>query len=196
MNEAFAILLRDALGPYDELLVEQQARLQELERRIDNIIQPGRVVEIHDDGTKVRVESGQLRTPWIGWVTQAAGEIADYRCPSEGEQCLLLNYSGGENTTQCWALCGLPSERYPMPEATKGQRVTTYPDGITVLIDPDSGQVITTSPTVLMQADMLKSTGEIADKVRSMSGDRGIYDGHTHPSGCGGTGATPAKQGG
>lgn len=120
----------------DKHFVKIFARLDELERRVRNLLIAGCVVGIHPDGKMIDVGWEERTTGWIRWFATAAGEIADYRCPSIGEQCLLLNYGGGEDSTQAWALCGVPCDKFPLPgEGDPALRVTVYKEGVKQTID-------------------------------------------------------------
>lgn len=185
-----------ALRPYDDKLAELVARLEELERCKDNLIKPGKVTAIHADGVRIRVAFGNNTTPWIKWVATAAGEVSEYRCPSVGEQCALLNYGGGENSAQVWALCGVPSDLYPLPASTPGIRVVAYPGGMQEKYDANNGEVTLTAPSkATVASPELHGTGEVSDSTRTMSGDRAIYDGHNHPHGDPTVGVVNQKQG-
>ena len=173
MDSAIHDYLRDALRHYDDYLAEQAERTSEIERRLDNLQRAGKVIEIHQGGQHIKVASGDNTTPWIHWFAAAAGLISDYRCPSVGEQCLLLSYSGGRDTGQCWALCGIPCEQWPLPGHDPSKHITDYGNGVKVRVDP-------AAQTVTVEAGALKSTGEVVDQVRSMAADRAIYDDHDH----------------
>lgn len=181
--------IREALRPYNDEIAELVARIEELERCKDNIIKPGKVTAVHPGGQLIKVAYDNNSTPWIKWIAAAAGEVSEYRCPSVGEQCALLNYGGGEDSAQAWALCGVPSDIFPLPGSTPGIRVVSYPGGMKEKFDSTSGEVVVTAPSkATFAAPELHGTGEVSDSVRTMSGDRAIYDGHTHTD-TAGTGA-------
>lgn len=62
----------------------------------------------------------------------------------------------------------------------KGNFTLTTPNGNGV-VHTKSTLVFKVPDEVLAETAMLRSTGEVKDKVRTMSGDRTIYNGHTHP---------------
>jgi phage baseplate assembly protein gpV len=51
-------------------------------------------------------------SPGDPFFNPSAGAQSESRIPSVGEQCLLLNYGGGESGAQSVALFGLNSERF------------------------------------------------------------------------------------
>lgn len=185
-----------ALTPYDDKISQLFERIEELERCKDNIIKPGVVSEIHPNGHSIKVSFDNNNTPWIKWFAAAAGETAEYRCPSIGEQCALLNYGGGEDSAQVWALCGVPSNLFPLPGGTPGIRVVSYPGGMKEKFDSGTGEITVTAPSkAVFAAPELHGTGEVSDSVRSMSFDRTIYDDHDHNHGEPIVGKVNQKQG-
>ncbi len=127
-----AQMIQQALRPYDDQHAAVLARIEELERRVRNQIQPARVIAIEDSGQRVQVQYGRNTSPYLRWFTPAAGAIKEYRCPSVDEQCALINYGGGDNSTQAWVLCGIWSDQYPAPTGQTHLHLTEYPDGSVV----------------------------------------------------------------
>ena len=188
MDHSIHDYIREALRSYDDYLAEQAQRCSEIERRLANMIRPGKVVEIHEDGQRVQVQSGDNLTPFIHWFATAAGKVSDYRCPSVGEQCVLLNYAGGEEAGQCWALCGVPCEQWPLPSSDPAKQVTNYGNGVERVVDALASKITVT-------VDTLHGTGDVSDSKRTMAADRDIYDGHDHPHGDPTSGQPNQKQG-
>lgn len=129
MRQLIEAMVRDMLQPYLERIEELSEETEELRRRLQNIIRLGYVCEIHESNTLIRVQHGALKTPFIRWFSDAAGDTADYRCPSVGEQAVLLNYGAGNNGTQTVALVGLFSDAFPAPSHDPDEIVRCYPDG-------------------------------------------------------------------
>jgi phage baseplate assembly protein V len=103
--------------------------VNEHQRRLDNIIIPGKVKALSDDNKSVVIEHGSCFTPEIKWFAPAAGGVIEYRAPSVGEQCLLINLTGGKDTSACIALVGVTSENFDFTEANPYEHITKYPDG-------------------------------------------------------------------
>jgi phage baseplate assembly protein V len=129
MRQLIEAMVRDMLNPYLERIEELSEETEDLRRRLQSIIRLGYVCEIHEASTLIRVQHGALKTPFIRWFASAAGETADYRCPSVGEQAVLLNYGAGNNGTQTVALIGLFSDNFPAPSNDPNEIVRCYPDG-------------------------------------------------------------------
>lgn len=115
----FDELLRMQLGPVIERLAEMEAELEDLHRRAENYCRIGVCQTVDAASNTCRVSHGDLLTPAIRFFNPSAGEQSESRIPSEGEQCLLLNYASGEGGGQSVALFGLNCDRFP-PVSTQG----------------------------------------------------------------------------
>ena len=69
--------------------------------------------EVDAASNTCKVSHGELLSPAIKFFNPSAGAQTETRIPSVGEQCLLLNYGGGEGGTQSVALFGLNSSLFP-----------------------------------------------------------------------------------
>lgn len=75
-------------------------RVAELERKLANVVRPGRVFEVDTERTRVRVqydvtlEGEPAVTGWLPWLTARAGVVLTWSAPSLGEQVLLLAPTG------------------------------------------------------------------------------------------------------
>ncbi|WP_421854493.1 phage baseplate assembly protein V [Marinomonas sp.] len=132
MRQLIEAMVRDMLQPYLDRIEDLSEETEDLRRRLQSIIRLGRVIAVHESGNLIKVQHGQLKTPFIRWFAYAAGETSDYRCPSEGEQAALLNYGAGNNGTQTVALIGLFSDNFPAPSNDPNEIVRCYPDGSVV----------------------------------------------------------------
>ena len=169
-------LIRRALTPYDDQLAELKADIEDLQRRIDNIILPGKVVAA--EGDKVRVQFNNNLTPWIKWIAPA-GDIIERRTPSVGEQCALLNFGGGDNSSQSWALCGVPSNSYTLPAGSADQHIIDYGNGMKIVMDRAAKTITWVAPGgVLFDTPLADFSGDVKDSTRTMAADRLIYNSH------------------
>ncbi|MBR3371172.1 MAG: phage baseplate assembly protein V [Rhodobacteraceae bacterium] len=66
----------------------------ELDRRVANIVQMGRVIEIDSAAMRARVQIGDLVTPMIPVAQLASGQIKLHWMPSAGEQVVVYAPSG------------------------------------------------------------------------------------------------------
>ncbi|WP_300630222.1 phage baseplate assembly protein V [Pseudomonas sp.] len=109
----FDALLRMQLGPIVERLAEMEAQLEDLYRRAESFCRIGVCQQVDAASNTCRVSHGDLLTPAIRFFNPSAGAQTETRIPSVGEQCLLLNYGGGEGGAQSVALFGLNSSLFP-----------------------------------------------------------------------------------
>ena len=129
MRQLIEQIIETQLEPYLERLEELSCETEDLRRRMQNMIRLGFVSEVHESGTLIRVKHGQLVTPFIKWFSESAGDTKDYRCPSVGEQAVLLNYASGNSGAQTVALIGLFSTKFPSPSTDPDEIIRCYPDG-------------------------------------------------------------------
>ncbi|MCG7551569.1 phage baseplate assembly protein V [Pseudoalteromonas sp. Of7M-16] len=173
MRQLIEQIMREMLNPYLERIEGLSSEVEELRRRTQSMIRLGRVVEVEESGWLIKVEHGDLITPFIRWFSGAAGEVKEYRCPSIDEQCVLLNFGAGNNGTQTVALIGLFSDRYPSPCFDPNEILRVYPDGtkvsynmeahkLDIVIEGEASLKIAESATVDIGGNaMVKAGGEI-----------------------------------
>lgn len=125
----FDAYLRLQLGPLIERLAALEAELEDLRRRAEGHNRIGTVAAVDPAKGVCQVSHGELRSPWIKYASLAAGEVNETRHPSVGEQCLLLNYGGGDGSAQAVTLLGLPSAQFPPVSDRAELHRRTYPDG-------------------------------------------------------------------
>ena len=122
-------LINQQLGPLIERLAEMETEIEDLRRRAENHNRIGTVVEVDTGASRCKVSHGDLTTPWIKYMNPSAGEVSETRVPSVNEQCLLINYGGGDGGAQSVALCGLNSDEFPAVSTVPELHRRTYPDG-------------------------------------------------------------------
>lgn len=109
----FDALLRMQLAPIVERLAEMETQFEDLYRRAESFCRIGVCQEVDAASNTCKVSHGELLTPAIRFFNPSAGAQTETRIPSVGEQCLVLNYGGGEGGAQSVALFGLHSDRFP-----------------------------------------------------------------------------------
>jgi len=151
------------MAPLIERLAELEAEVEDLRRRGENQARIGTVYGVDYGARRCRVAHGELRTPWIKYFNPAAGDISETRHPSMGEQCLLLNYAGGDGSAQTVALLGIESEQYPGTSDSAELNRRIYPDGTAISYDHAAHELaISIGPTSITgnhQQLELKSNG-------------------------------------
>lgn len=125
----FDALLRMQLGPIVERLAEMEAQLEDLYRRAESFCRIGVCQEVDAASNTCRVSHGELLSPAIRFFNPSAGAQTETRIPSVGEQCLLLNYGGGEGGLQSVALFGLNSSLFPPVSSVANLTRRRHQDG-------------------------------------------------------------------
>lgn len=77
------------------------AELSELQQRLANMIRVGKVAEVDLETARVRISFGKdavNKSGWVPWMTARAGATREWNPPAVGEQVVLLNPSGQDNT--------------------------------------------------------------------------------------------------
>lgn len=197
-------LISNKTQPLADQLVEMSDEIEELNRKLNQIIRFGKVSEIHESNKLIKVQHGPKRfTPFIKWFTLASGDMHNYRCPTKGELALLLDISSGVSG-QYLALCGWESDEFPFPISNPKQAVTQF-GPLKMLWDTEKEEITLSAPgkikidTPILEAndnlefvvpkllkvitELLEGTGDVADQVRTMGEDRELYNAHdNHPS--------------
>lgn len=124
--------------------------LQELSRRVANLIRIGTILAVDHAAVRVRVKIGKLDSKWLPWLEQRAGETTTWNPPTVGEQCIVFSPSG--ELAGGIVLVGLDSGSLQPPSHAAAEHTTRYPDGALVEYDhaghiyrlqvPDGGKVI------------------------------------------------------
>lgn len=183
----------------------EQSDMVRLARRLEGLIQVGRIVAADYKQAKVQVKSGHRASAWLPWVTLRAGPDRHWWAPEVGEQVLILSPMGETNAGV--VLPGLYRAAHPPPAHDPARHLAEYSDGAVFVYDrslhhwdirlPAGATVRLVAPggvsiegNVTVTGD-IKATGEITDGARSMSADREIYNRHTHRGDSGGTTGQP-----
>lgn len=124
----FNAFVSQRLAPLIERLAEIETEIEDLRRRAENHNRIGILTDVNPAGT-CKVAHGDLKTPWIKWFNPSAGDVSETRIPSVGEQCVLINYGGGDGGAHAVALCGLTSDAFPPASVEPQLHRRTYPDG-------------------------------------------------------------------
>jgi len=187
----------------DQMFRKIFSELNEHERRLNNMIIPGKAINLSEDRKKVQVGHGNNTTPFIRWFANFAGEIREYRAPSIGEQCVLLNLTGGKDSGKCVALFGFDTTEFSLPSNDPAEHKIVYPNGTVFTHNHETNRYELTMPSgsemhisipekITFTTDMvevsndlhvkgkIKGDQDIIDKKSSMDAMRSAYNGHTH----------------
>lgn len=104
--------------------------LNDLDRRLANIIRIGVVTDLDAGDALVKVDCGELDSEWIPWGAARAGTTRRWSPPSVGEQVLVFSPSG--ELADAVAGPSIYQNAHPAPASSADQDHTIFPDGSTV----------------------------------------------------------------
>ena len=102
-----------------EAIAAMHGRVAEVERRVANIMRPGKVMEVDHAKGLVRVKVGDLESAMVPWM-ERAGAIKTWSPPAVGEQVTLFSPSGEPG--QGWVMTGGYSDANPQPHDQGGEQ--------------------------------------------------------------------------
>lgn len=111
----------------------------EHQRRLHNIATIGTVIDIDADAALMRLAVGENETDWVNIPSIAAGSISVWRCPSIGEQYLLVSPSG--ELANAIPVISLYSEHNPSPSTDPNEIRIRYNDTDFCSIDVANSQL-------------------------------------------------------
>jgi len=178
-------------------------RLEELERRVSQMVVRGKIVEVDPDKHVARVEYGpSMTTGWLQWKPIRTGKAIVWWAPEVGEGVTVISegdLSLGE------ILPGSYHKDFAAPSSDPDLFLIQYGDGGSTSYNrkthmhrldlPPAGRaevvalggVKITGDTEIVGAlrvtGNIKGDAEIGDAVRNMSADRELYNQHGHPGG-------------
>ncbi|MEQ9889505.1 phage baseplate assembly protein V [Pectobacterium zantedeschiae] len=117
--------------------MKTQATLTELQRLLRNMIRVGVVTHVNIADALCRVQTGEMTTGWLNWLTRRAGRSRDWWAPSIGEQVLILSIGGELDTA--FVLPGIYSDNNPAPSASADALHISFPDGAIIEYEPATG---------------------------------------------------------
>ena len=163
------------------------AQLTEIMRLITNLIRTGVVTEVDRENWLCRVQTGELVTNWISWLTLRAGNARTWWSPSPGEQVVLLSMGG--NLETAFALPAIYSNEFAPPSDSENASVTEHPDGGRFEYEPHSGRwFVSGIKSMVIEADdnITLKTGELVVEAgrTSINSDVVINGGVTQGGGA------------
>lgn len=111
--------------------------LTELMRLIRNIIRVGVIAEVDNTTWRCRVNTRDITTDWLPWLTSRSGRARTWWRPTVGEQVLILSI-GGEITTG-FVLPAIYSDENPPPSQSDDAITALFPDGARFEYEPETG---------------------------------------------------------
>ena len=168
----------------------------ELHRRLSNLIRLGTIEQTNYSGNipRCKVRIGDILTAYLPVLSLRAGKDQHSWLLEQDEQVLVLAPSG--DLAQGVILGSIAQNKFPSLNHSEHVHRTQYADGAVIEYDrqshhlkmilPDAGTAqwvvpggLTVTGNVLVNG-AITATNNITDHMRSMQGDREIYNGHTH----------------
>lgn len=186
--------------------------VSDIQRMLANLIRVGVIQELDAANARVKVNVSGLVTDWLPWGTDAAGRVRKWSPKQVGEQVVLFSPYG--DPSQAIVGFSIFQDQFPANDNNMGRETATFADGTSVSYDQKAGALtvnvaggglvnVQCKTATVTAADLIKldspevhctgnfkADGEVSDKVRAMSADRAIYNGHTHPN----NGGSPPTQ--
>lgn len=193
--------------------------ITEINRLIANLIRIGTIAEVDDSKALARVTIGNLKTDWLPWATQRAGNDRTWWRPDLGEQVIVISPSG--DTSQAVIFLSFYGQG-DQPSQNPDEQVTQYQYGTKVSynrktstltidcvghvqINSHSTNMITVTThdgNVTINGDLsvngnttTSGNAAVSGSLSAKGGISGIgglsFEGHVHTDGDGETTGTP-----
>lgn len=107
--------------------MNQAWRLRDLERRLNNLLMVGTILEVDHAARKLRVEIGEIRTAWLNWPTEMGRNYRRWRPLRVGQQVVLSSPSG--DPAQAVITGMLYSSALPRPSDNPDLDLVEFEDG-------------------------------------------------------------------
>lgn len=107
--------------------MNQAYRIRELERRLNNLLMVGTILEVDHAARKLRVEVGEIRTAWLSWPVEIGHNFRRWRPLRKGQQVVLASPSG--DPAQAVITGMLYSSALPAPSDNPDLDLVEFDDG-------------------------------------------------------------------
>lgn len=137
------------MSAFDQLgraILSLDKRMEQLDRRLNNIVREAKVLEVDAGKGLVKVEAHGLKSGWMPWV-ERAGAIREWSPPAKDERVIVLSPTGEPG--QGLVLAGGFSDQFKQPSTDAGERLTQIGDNKlsmtaerTIVGFPDDGRAV------------------------------------------------------
>lgn len=121
------------------------ALLGDVIRRLENIVRIGIIHEINHDKARCTVQTGDIITTFLPWITLRAGTDQTWDAPTIGEQCLVLAPSGELATAV--VIYGIYSTQNPPPSNKPNIKTRHFEDGAVITYDTQAHSLTAILPS-------------------------------------------------
>lgn len=133
--------------------------LSEQQRRLNNLATIGTVFDVRPDDQTMRLQVGDNQTDWLPIPAIFAGQVSVWRCPSIGEQFLLISPSG--ELANAIPVLSLYCNQHPSPSHDPNEIRVRYNDSDFLSIKTaDSGLTLKIND-VLFDVSQTTLTGDL-----------------------------------
>lgn len=176
--------------------------LSEQQRRLHNIATIGTVFDVNPDDQTMRLDVGDNQTDWLPIPALAAGQVRVWRCPSVGEQFLLVSPSG--ELANAIPVLSLYSNQHPSPSNDPNEIRVRFNDSDFLSIKNQDSQLTLKINDIVFDGDLTVTGGVDVGENVLVGGDiHSLGDivagsislkSHTHGKVMGGNSTTGAPQ--
>ena len=153
---------------------ELEDQTKELNRKLNNVVREGRVVEVFNDGTAI-VDAQDVRTKPLPWITRA-GKVRDWDPPTAGERVLLISPTGDPG--RAIIVNGGFSEEFSQNHDNVSEARRTI--GETEITSAEDGHTIK-SRVITFQADEIRLVGNVLIEGETLTHNgKDVGDTHRH----------------
>lgn len=121
-----------------DIIARLERRVEQLDRRLNNVVREARVTEVDVAKSLVKVEAHGLASAWSPWMEQA-GAVRTWTPPTVGQRVLLVSTSGEPG--QGIVFAGGYSDRFPAPSDDADAHVMTIGD-LTITARKDKATIV------------------------------------------------------
>lgn len=120
------------------------AQSQDHEQLTGQVIQLGTIASVDPAYATCTVETGDITTGDLPWITQRAGGVRSWSPPTVGEQCVILSPEG--DMESAFVVLGLYSDACPPPSTNPDVVHLEFADGAVIAYDQAAHALTVTLP--------------------------------------------------
>ncbi|MCB1473834.1 MAG: phage baseplate assembly protein V [Rhodobiaceae bacterium] len=121
-RDSSAALERHQVRKLVRRIADLEALIEQMDRRINNLMREGKVLETDFEKGLVKIDAGDLGTDWVPWM-ERAGSIRTWMPPEVGERVVLFSPSGEPG--QGFVAMGGYSSEFGQPHQEGSEHVET-----------------------------------------------------------------------
>lgn len=131
-------------------LTDLAGRIEQLDRRLNNIEREAKVIAVNAEKGLVKVRAHGLESAWVPWA-EDGGEGRSWRPPAEGERVVLVSPTGEPG--QGYVRTGGFSNQYQRPSERADERLLLWGEDVRIRQRADLVEVTRGEQVVELEAD-------------------------------------------